>query len=91
MNSKWIDGKLHYKNEFRYIATVIRRTVPRLTIRGRAAGAPAPQLELDLFDSAPTVRRFGLRKDAEKWLSYERTWGARASLDVRSAWIPSVW
>jgi hypothetical protein len=64
MSSKWIDGKLWYKTEFRYIATAIRRTTPRLQLRARTADAPSPQPEFELFDIKPTVRRFEKRKDA---------------------------
>jgi hypothetical protein len=88
MITKWIDGQLYHKNEFRYIATAIRRTVPRLTFRSRPVSrARAPQLEFEFYDSKPTVRRFELRKDAEKWLSYEKMWGAFTKLEVSRQWL----
>jgi hypothetical protein len=87
MTSKWIDGKLFYKNEFRYIATATRRTVPQFKRRALTAGPLSPQLEFELYDMKPTVRRFEKRKDAEKWLSYEKLWGAVTRLDVRAAWF----
>jgi len=74
VSSKWIAGQLWYKEDFRYVATALRRD---------ATG-------FELYEQKPIVRRFEKRKDAEKWLKYERSHGALTKLDVRAAYYRPI-
>jgi len=74
MSSKWIDGQLWYKEDFRYIVTALRRD----------------PTGFQHYEEKATIRRFEKRKDAEKWLKYEKSLGALTKLDIRAAYYRPV-
>lgn len=74
MTSKWIDGQLWYKEDFRYIATALRRD----------------PTGVERYEEKATIRRFERRKDADKWLKYEKSHGALTKLDIRAAYYRSL-
>lgn len=62
--------KIRHKVDFRYIATVLHRD----------------PTGFDLYDEKVVERRFEKRKDAEKWLRYEKRQGALTKLNIRPAY-----